>query len=143
MKIKNFKSNIDNDKESSRFREEEKKTKIIKKYISKKEDISEYLSINNSKILNYDNIKTNISMINNEKSIKNILKKKEKNVFLLEFENSKMYNFENFEYIKLGEEFNMIGKGAYSEVFLARNKINGKYYAIKKVNNFFKQKVFL
>jgi hypothetical protein len=133
MKIKNYKSKNNIDNNLSKICEDEKKTKIVKKYISKKEYFSGFLSMNNSKIFNYENINMNIS-INNEKSIRKILKKKEKNIFLLEFENSKMYNFENFEYVKLGEHHNMIGKGAYSEVFLAKNKINQKYYAIKKVN---------
>jgi len=135
MKINNFKSVLNKDQLNSGAREEEKKTTIIKKYISKKQDISGFLSVNSSKILNIENIKTNRSIIiENEKTPKKkVIKKKEKNIFLLEFENCKMYNFENFEYAKFGQEFNVIGKGAYSEVFLAKNKINEKYYAIKKV----------
>lgn len=61
-------------------------------------------------------------------------KPKRKNKFLLEIKNKKIYDFENFEYSKSGDKLNLIGKGAYSEVLLARNLTNQKNYAIKKVN---------
>ena len=133
MKINNYKTNIEKDKNFLRNGEDEKKTTIIKKYIIKKHDISAFMTNNSSRILNIQNIKSNNSMIDFDRNLKKIVKKKDRNVFLLEFENAKMYNFENFEFAKLGDELNLIGKGAYSEVFLAKNKINEKYYAIKKV----------
>ena len=45
----------------------------------------------------------------------------------------KIYSKENFEFMKLGNEFNVIGRGAYSEVLLAKNILDQKLYAIKKV----------
>ncbi len=147
MKINNYKTNnIDNDKSPSlsNIHEEEKKTTIVKKFIRKKQDFTAVISNNTSSILHLDNIKSNNStIIEIDNFHKKICKKKQKNVFLLEFENAKMYNFENFEFVKLGEELNMLGKGAYSEVFLAKNKINEKYYAIKKVILFSFSIIFL
>jgi hypothetical protein len=35
--------------------------------------------------------------------------------------------------LKLGDEFHVIGSGAFGDVFLSRNKLDGKYYAIKQV----------
>jgi hypothetical protein len=61
--------------------------------------------------------------------------------FLKEFKNDPLYEFKNFEFLKLGSEYHVIGSGAFGDVFLTRNKKNGKYYAIKQVkysiiNNF-------
>lgn len=133
MKINSYRTNTEKDNNAMRNPYGEKKKTIVKKYIRKKLDISAFTTNNDSRILNKDKLKTNNSIIEINRTDKKIVKIKEKNVFLLEFENEKIYNFENFEFAKLGDELNMIGKGAYSEVFLAKNKINEKYYAIKKV----------
>jgi hypothetical protein len=60
-------------------------------------------------------------------------KLKEKNKYLNDFKLKEIYEKENFEFMKLGNAFNIIGKGAYSEVLLAKNLIDQKFYAIKKV----------
>jgi len=53
--------------------------------------------------------------------------------YLKEYKNDPLFDFHNFEFLKLGDEFHVIGSGATGEVFLTRNKKNHKYYAIKKV----------
>jgi hypothetical protein len=52
---------------------------------------------------------------------------------LKEYKNEALYDFKNFEFLKLGEEFHVIGSGAFGDVFLAKNTKDGKYYAIKQV----------
>jgi hypothetical protein len=56
-----------------------------------------------------------------------------KGEYLKEYKNDPLFDFHNFEFLKLGDEFHVIGSGATGEVFLTRNKKNHKYYAIKKV----------
>ena len=53
--------------------------------------------------------------------------------YLKEYKNEPLYDFANFEFLKLGENFHVIGSGAFGDVFLSRNKSDGKYYAIKQV----------
>jgi hypothetical protein len=53
--------------------------------------------------------------------------------FLKEYKNDALHDFKNFEILKLGEELHVIGSGAFGDVLLARNKKDGKYYAIKQV----------
>ena len=51
--------------------------------------------------------------------------------------NNSLYDFKNFEMMKIGKRPNIIGSGAFGEVFLAKNKLNNQFYAIKQVNLFF------
>jgi hypothetical protein len=83
--------------------------------------------INRSLLYTKDNILVDL----NNPKIK--YKIKEKNKFLNDFKLKEIYKKENFEFMKLGNTFNIIGKGAYSEVLLAKNLLDQKYYAIKKV----------
>jgi hypothetical protein len=53
--------------------------------------------------------------------------------YLKEYKNENLYSFKNFEFLKLGEQFHVIGSGTFGDVFLAKNKIDRKYYAIKQV----------
>lgn len=59
---------------------------------------------------------------------------KEKNKFLNEFRYDETFDKENFDFVKLGKSLNVVGRGAFSEVLLARNQIDQRLYAIKKVN---------
>jgi serine/threonine protein kinase len=43
------------------------------------------------------------------------------------------FNFFNFEKVKKGSQNVMLGRGAFGEVYLAKNKLDGKYFAIKKI----------
>jgi hypothetical protein len=54
--------------------------------------------------------------------------------YLKEYKNEKLFEFSNFEFLKLGEEFHVIGSGGFGDVFLCKNNINNKYYAIKQVS---------
>jgi hypothetical protein len=84
---------------------------------------------------------------NKAESIMNILVQKRKsNVtspFLVIGEYSKdlkahhsTYDFKNFELMKIGKRPNIIGSGAFGEVFLAKNKLNNLFFAIKQVDIF-------
>jgi hypothetical protein len=53
--------------------------------------------------------------------------------YLKEYKNQSLYEFKNFEFLKLGEESHVIGSGGFGDVYLTKNKIDGKYYAIKQV----------
>ena len=44
-----------------------------------------------------------------------------------------LFDFKNFEFMKIGKKPNVIGTGAFGEVFLAKNKLNGQFFAIKQV----------
>lgn len=54
-------------------------------------------------------------------------------IFLKEYKNDKLYDFKNFEFLKLGNELNIVGSGSFGEVFLVKNLKNCELYAIKKV----------
>jgi serine/threonine protein kinase len=54
--------------------------------------------------------------------------------YLKEYKNESLYDFKNFEFLKLGDEFHVIGSGGFGDVYLSKNKKNGKYYAIKQVD---------
>ena len=56
--------------------------------------------------------------------------------FLKEFENDPYYDYSNYEFV-LDSKTNkkkLIGTGAYGEVFLTRNKIDNKLFAVKHVS---------
>ena len=44
------------------------------------------------------------------------------------------YFYKNFEYVKIGFKNQLIGAGAYGDVFLAKHKVDYKKYAIKVMN---------
>ena len=45
-----------------------------------------------------------------------------------------LFKFKNFEYVKSGREPQVIGNGVFGDVFLAKNKFNSKFYAIKQMS---------
>ena len=51
--------------------------------------------------------------------------------FINEIKNDSIYNYENFEYVKKANKKHILGTGAFGEVYLAKNKIDGNLYAIK------------
>lgn len=77
--------------------------------------------------------KNRISLrVNRKSSVKNpFLKLGE---YLKEYKNEELYNFKNFQFLKLGDEFHIIGSGSFGDVFLAKNNLNGKYFAIKQMD---------
>ncbi len=54
-----------------------------------------------------------------------ILKERDKNPY---------YDFSNFEKVKVGNKLKNLGNGAFGEVFLARNTIDSKHFAVKQIN---------
>ena len=54
--------------------------------------------------------------------------------FFNELINDPLYDYKNFEYVKIDKKRQVLGSGAFGEVFLAKNKINGNNYAIKIMN---------
>ena len=54
--------------------------------------------------------------------------------FLRDFKNESLYDFKNFEIIKVGKKPQVLGCGAFGDVYLSRNKVDNKYYAIKQMN---------
>lgn len=56
-----------------------------------------------------------------------------KGTFLKEYSNDQAFTFKNFEFLKLGDNYHIIGGGSFGDVFLTRHKTLGKFYAIKQV----------
>ncbi len=54
-------------------------------------------------------------------------------VYAREFTNNSKFEQKNFEYVKMGLVNFNLGSGAFGDVFLAKNKRDQNYYAIKKV----------
>jgi serine/threonine protein kinase len=54
-----------------------------------------------------------------------------KGEFLKDTKYEPLYDFINFEYARIGKKRQVLGTGAFGEVYLARNKLNESYYAIK------------
>ena len=54
--------------------------------------------------------------------------------FLKEIPNDPLYNFSNFEYVMRGNNKHILGSGAFGDVYLAKNKCDGKLYAIKQMD---------
>lgn len=57
-----------------------------------------------------------------------------KGELLKEIKYEPLYEFVNFEYLMIGKKKQILGTGAFGEVFLAKNKINGALYAIKHMH---------
>jgi serine/threonine protein kinase len=55
-------------------------------------------------------------------------------IILKEKERSAYFDFANFEKVKVGNKYKILGSGAFGEVYLARNSIDSKFYAIKHIN---------
>ena len=53
---------------------------------------------------------------------------------LKEMNDDPLFLFSNFEIVKIGKNNQIIGSGLYGDIYLARNKMNNKLYAIKQVN---------
>ena len=78
---------------------------------------------------------------NNESSLlpyfKKISAKMENSLFIRkgEYLNFKtydpLYDFKNFEFVRMGKKKQILGSGAFGEVYLVKNKLNGIHYAIK------------
>lgn len=56
-------------------------------------------------------------------------------VFMKEIIEDPVYDFKNFEFVKnkTTKRVEELGAGAFGDVFLAKNKVNGKLYAIKQM----------
>ena len=54
--------------------------------------------------------------------------------FLKEIPNDPTFHYNNFEYALKGNQKQLLGTGAFGEVFLAKNKVDGKFYAIKHMD---------
>ena len=46
--------------------------------------------------------------------------------YLKEYKQHSLFDFKNFEFLKLGNEYHVIGSGGYGDVFLVKNKKDGK-----------------
>ena len=76
-----------------------------------------------------------------KKSIPDIDKRKLKNnsIFMKQgfitrdFIDDPKFEKQNFEFVKMGSNYFNLGSGAFGDVYLAKNKIDGNFYAIKKV----------
>lgn len=44
------------------------------------------------------------------------------------------FDFKNFEKVKIGKKHNILGAGAFGEVYLVKNKIDGKFFAVKQMD---------
>jgi len=51
--------------------------------------------------------------------------------YLKDIIDNPLYDFKNYEYVKSGKKNQILGAGAFGDVYLAKNKIDGKFYAIK------------
>lgn len=54
--------------------------------------------------------------------------------YLKEIQNESTYDFKNFEFVKVGKKPQVLGCGAFGDVYLAKNKVDNKNYAIKQMN---------
>lgn len=54
-------------------------------------------------------------------------------IFLKVLEINPMFDMENFEMVTIGKAPQIIGQGIYGNIFLAKNKLNSKQYAIKRI----------
>lgn len=54
--------------------------------------------------------------------------------FLRDFKDDPLYDFKNFDFVKVGKKQQVLGCGAFGDVYLAKNKVDNKYYAIKQMN---------
>ena len=73
---------------------------------------------------------------NQSKYLINKLPKKEclfirKGELVKDLKSDPLYDFKNFEYFRIGAKKQILGAGAFGEVYLAKNKVNGNQYAIK------------
>mgnify|MGYP000884796079 CR=1 FL=1 len=139
MRIKNTNNSIEINKSS---RNDIIKNDIERKLKNKKKEITDeyqYTSKENDTDKIAKRFKNNSLLISKENKLFDVNKPnikykiKEKNKFLNELKFNENFNKENFEFMKIGNSFNVIGRGAYSEVLLAKNLIDQKLYAIKKV----------
>ena len=68
------------------------------------------------------------------------LQNKQKSLFIKKGEFSKtfksdpLFDFNNFDFVKVGIKKQVLGTGAFGEVYLAKNVVNGCYYAIKHMH---------
>jgi serine/threonine protein kinase len=44
------------------------------------------------------------------------------------------FNFDNFEKVKMGNKLHLLGTGAFGEVYLVKNRRDGKLFAVKQMN---------
>ena len=55
--------------------------------------------------------------------------------YLKEIRNDSLYDFKNFDFMKIGpKKLQVLGCGAFGDVYLTKNKVDNKYYAIKQMN---------
>ena len=47
---------------------------------------------------------------------------------------NELYNYNNYEYVFKGKHKHVLGSGAFGQVYLAKNKVNGQFYAIKHMD---------
>jgi len=55
--------------------------------------------------------------------------------YLKELSYNTLYEYKNFEYLKQNEkQYKILGQGAFGDVYLSKNKLDSKLYAIKKMD---------
>jgi serine/threonine protein kinase len=54
--------------------------------------------------------------------------------FLKEIRDDSLFEFKNFDYVRVGKKPQVLGCGAFGDVYLSKNKVDGKHYAIKQMN---------
>ena len=54
--------------------------------------------------------------------------------FLNEIVEDPLFNYKNFEYVKSANKPKVLGCGAFGDVYLAKNRLNNKLYAIKQMS---------
>ena len=99
------------------------------------------LCSNNCMIEHFFEIHQKLEKNNQEKKLLPFLKRelstKEKSLFikkgdfLYDVKIDPLFDFENLEFIKIGKKKQVLGTGAFGAVYLAKNKVNGNYYAVK------------
>jgi serine/threonine protein kinase len=53
--------------------------------------------------------------------------------YLKEIKSDPYFKFENFEKVKMGKKMQVLGAGAFGDVYLVKNKLDGKFFAVKQM----------
>lgn len=72
-----------------------------------------------------------IAMKNRRSSVASYFIKKGQ--FLQEIKENSYFDWKNFEKVKIGRRTHVLGAGAFGDVYLLKNKLDGKFYAVKEM----------